>query len=52
MNPNYWEMASALYDGGWRVCDLDELREEYQLSDTDIVGISQWLVHFQNEESE
>jgi hypothetical protein len=33
---DYESMAAALYDGGWRVEDRDQLKAEYNLTDSDV----------------
>lgn len=36
---NIWEIATALYDGGWRWTDKDELIEEYELTEEEAGAI-------------
>lgn len=38
--------AAALYDGGWRASDRDELAEEYDLTPADADKICEYLAKF------
>lgn len=42
------DMAAALYDGGWRSTDRDEIIEEYELSEEDADRIVHHLITFEN----
>ena len=39
--------AAALYDGGWRSGDIDDIRKEYGLSLDDAEAICEWLRYFE-----
>lgn len=41
--------AAALYDGGWRAADRDELIAEYGLTDADADAICAKLSEYENE---
>lgn len=41
------DMAAAVYDGGWRSDDRDEIIEEYELSAEDADRIVQYLITFE-----
>jgi hypothetical protein len=38
-----YETASNLFDGGWKSCDLEEIKEEYELTDDEAVAICEEL---------
>lgn len=42
--------AAALYDGGWRAKDKDQLIEEYELTEEDAVAICEMLLSFEEDE--
>jgi len=41
--------AAALYDGGWRAEDRDELIEEYELAEEDADAICEKLKEYEQE---
>lgn len=41
------DAAAALYDGGWRSSDLDDLIEEYELTEEDAEKICEALDHME-----
>jgi len=43
---DYGSMAAALYDGGWRAEDKDQLKVEYDLSDEDLERIIDLLATY------
>ena len=43
---DYESAAAALYDGGWRVEDRDQLKVEYDLSDEDVERIADLLATY------
>ena len=43
---DYESTASALYDGGWRVKDRDQLQAEYDLTDEDVERIIDLLATY------
>jgi len=43
---DYGSMAAALYDGGWRAEDRDQLKVEYDLSDEDLERIIDLLATY------
>lgn len=44
---DYESMAAALYDGGWRADDKDQLKVEYDLSDEDLERITDLLATYE-----
>lgn len=44
---NFYEMASALYAGGWKYTDKSELIKEYDLSLFQANEICYWLREFE-----
>lgn len=44
---DYESMAAALYDGGWRAEDRDQLKAEYDLSDEDLERIVDLLAEYE-----
>lgn len=42
-------IAAALWDGGWRADDLDQLISEYNLKEGDAVAICELLAAFAGE---
>jgi len=44
---DYESMAAALYDGGWRVEDRDQLQAEYDLTDDDTEHITRLLATYE-----
>jgi hypothetical protein len=47
MKKDYGSMAAALYDGGWRAEDRDQLKVEYDLSDEDLKRIIDLLATYE-----
>ena len=43
---DYESIASALYEGGWRVEDRDQLQAEYDLTDEDVERIIDLLATY------
>lgn len=43
---DYESIASALYDGGWRADDKDQLKAEYDLTDEDVERIIDLLATY------
>ena len=43
---DYESMAAALYDGGWRAEDRDQLKAEYGLTDDDVERIVDLLATY------
>ena len=46
MRKDYGSMAAALYDGGWRADDKDQLKVEYDLTDDDVERIVDLLAEY------
>ena len=46
MKKDYESMAAALYDGGWRADDKDQLKVEYDLTDDDVERIVDLLAEY------
>ena len=44
---DYGSMAAALYDGGWRAEDKEQLQAEYDLSDEDLERIVDLLATYE-----
>lgn len=44
--------ASALYDGGWRAEDKEQLMAEYGLSDEEATEICEWLKEFEESDKD
>lgn len=44
--------ASALYDGGWRSSEKDEMKEEYNLNDEWAEAICEKLKEYEKEDGE
>ena len=44
---DYGSIAAALYDGGWRAEDKDQLKAEYDLSDEDVERIVDLLATYE-----
>ena len=44
---DYESMAAALYDGGWRADDKDQLKTEYDLTDEDVERIVDLLATYE-----
>ena len=44
---DYGSMAAALYDGGWRADDKDQLKVEYDLTDDDVERIVDLLATYE-----
>lgn len=44
---DYESMAAALYDGGWRADDKDQLKAEYDLTDDDVEQIVNLLATYE-----
>ena len=42
---DYEHAAAALYDGGWRSYEKDQIREEYELDDEAL----EWILHYLRE---
>lgn len=47
---DYRSSAAALYDGGWRAEDRDELISEYELTKEEATTICEILAEFENNE--
>jgi hypothetical protein len=47
MRKDYGSMAAALYDGGWRADDKDQLKAEYDLTDDDVEQIVNLLATYE-----
>lgn len=45
---DYRSSAAALYDGGWRAEDRDELISEYGLTEEEVSKICEILAEFEN----
>ena len=43
---DYGSIAAALYDGGWRADDKDQLKVEYDLTDDDLKHIVDLLAEY------
>jgi hypothetical protein len=43
---DYESMAAALYDGGWRAEDRDQLKVEYDLDEDDVERIVDLLAEY------
>ena len=43
---DYESMAAALYDGGWRAEDRDQLKMEYDLTEEDVERIVDLLAEY------
>lgn len=46
---DYRTCAAALYDGGWRAEDKDDLMEEYKLTEKEATKICEILTEFEND---
>ena len=44
---DYGSMAAALYDGGWRAEDKEQLQAEYELTDDDVERIVNLLAEYE-----
>lgn len=44
---DYTSVASALFDGGWRAEDAEEIRLEYNLSEYDLECVVELLVEYE-----
>ena len=44
---DYESMAAALYDGGWRAEDKEQLKKEYDLTDEDAERIVDLLATYE-----
>ena len=44
---DYESIAAALYDGGWRAEDKDQLKAEYELTDDDVERIVNLLATYE-----
>lgn len=47
---DYRASAAALYDGGWRAEDKDEIIEEYDLTEEEAEKLCELLAEFESEE--
>lgn len=47
MEPRFLDMAAALYDGGWRSSDRDELIAEYDLIPYEATCICKCLASYE-----
>lgn len=45
---DYETSAAALYDGGWRAEDKDELMTEYDLTEEEADEICEYLAEYEN----
>lgn len=45
---DYTSSAAALYDGGWRASDKDELMEEYELTEEEADRLCEILADYEN----
>lgn len=43
------EIASALFDGGWRAADRADLMDEYALTECEASQICVWLQRFEEQ---
>lgn len=46
---DYRTCAAALYDGGWRAEDRDDLIEEYRLTEEEAIELRKILAGFEND---
>lgn len=46
---DYRSSAAALYDGGWRAEDRDDLIEEYRFTEEEVSKICELLAEFEND---
>lgn len=44
---DYQSIAAALYDGGWRAEDMDDIAREYDFSQVDASKICEFLADMQ-----
>lgn len=45
---NYWAEAAALFDGGWRAEDKEEMMEEYDLTEEDVDKLIDYFDEFED----
>lgn len=43
----YDSIAASLFDGGWRAADAEQLKEEYDLNDSDLEEIVARLAEYE-----
>ncbi|MEG3069475.1 MAG: hypothetical protein RQM92_00215 [Candidatus Syntrophopropionicum ammoniitolerans] len=43
----YDSIAASLFDGGWRAADTEQLKEEYDLNDSDLEEIVARLAEYE-----
>lgn len=48
---DYQASAAALYDGGWRAEDREQLITEYSLTEDEAAEICEWLETFASKEA-
>lgn len=46
----YDSIASNLFDGGWRAADAEQLKEEYDLNDSDLEEIVTRLKEYEKDQ--
>ena len=51
MNKDYESIAAALYDGGWRSEDYEQIKTEYELTDDDVTKICELLKYYEEKEN-
>ena len=44
--------AAALYDGGWRAEDKEQLMAEYDLSEAEATEICEWLKEYEESDKD
>lgn len=44
-----YDDAAALFDGGWRASDRNQMISEYDLSDEQADAICEWLAAFEDD---
>ena len=49
---DYQESAAALYDGGWRAEDREQLISEYNLTEKEADEICEWLKEFEESDKD
>lgn len=52
MIKDYQASAAALYNGGWKSSDYDELKDEYNLTDEETTKICEILQQYETENTE
>lgn len=49
---DYSDMAAALYDGGWRAEDIEELAKEHDLTEDEAAGVCKLLEYYEQKSKE